>query len=115
DGTGDAIPAHAALAPDQDRRVGVGDTLDDPPDPPHRRASIKKRNVSVLPCQRPVRGDDLTGTHGRLPGHGSQRSEPALSRIAQTGPLPSDCSGKGSSAGNHAFDQVSTVTRDGEI
>jgi len=57
----------------------------------------------------------LTGTHGRLPGHGSQRSEPALSRIAQTGPVPSDCSGKGSSGGNRGFDQVFTLISEGEI
>jgi hypothetical protein len=44
-GAGDEILADAALAPDQDRRVRVGDILDDRPDGAHLRASVKERTI----------------------------------------------------------------------
>ena len=45
DGPGDEILTHAAFPKYQDRRISVGDVLDDRPDCPHLRASVEKRDV----------------------------------------------------------------------
>src|SRR5207244_4804373 len=42
DGPGDQVLAHAALPPDQHRRVRVGDVLDDRQNGPHLRAAVPK-------------------------------------------------------------------------
>ena len=42
DGAADEVLADSALAEKQDRRVGVGDVLDDTPDGPHRRAVFER-------------------------------------------------------------------------
>jgi len=41
DGPGDEVLSHAAFATDQDRRIGVGDVLDDSHDCPHLRAPVE--------------------------------------------------------------------------
>src|SRR5882724_11312819 len=43
DGAGDEVLAHAALASDQHRRIGIGDALDDGADCPHPGVAIKER------------------------------------------------------------------------
>ena len=45
DGAGDEILADAALTPDEHRRVGISDALDDRPDFPHAGVAIKQREM----------------------------------------------------------------------
>jgi len=46
-GPGDDIFANTGLPTDQDRRIGVGDLLDDPSDVAHLRASVEKLQVLI--------------------------------------------------------------------
>src|SRR6267142_1469164 len=62
DGPGDEILPYPAFPTDQDRRIRVGDVLDDRPDGAHRRASVENREMvdeitlsNVLLRHRPVR------------------------------------------------------------
>src|SRR5207237_124293 len=41
DGAGDEVLAYAAFPAEQDRRIRVGDVLDDLADCPHRRAAVE--------------------------------------------------------------------------
>src|SRR2546425_10048033 len=63
DRPGDEVLTYAAFPTDQDRRIRIGDVLDDRPDCPHLRASVEEWDASIIRCQRPVRWIDLIATH----------------------------------------------------
>ena len=85
DGAGDEILADAALAPEQDRRIRVGDVLDDRPDGPHPWASVQKRgsirtHVPLLAQgldRHPILRFRTQSAHGR----GEARKESASMRL----------------------------------
>src|SRR5207253_2324567 len=73
DGSGHQVFADAAFTPDQDRRIRIGDTLDDGPDGAHLGASVEERMGA-------------RGLHDRS-GEGQRRS--GSSRVSRTkGPDP---------------------------
>ena len=76
DGPGDEVLTYAAFPTDQDRRIRIGDVLDDRPDCPHLRASVEEWDASIIRCQRPVRWIDLITTHAHPPLSG-KTSPPA--------------------------------------
>ena len=63
---GDEVFTHTALPTDQDRRIRIGDVLDDRPDCPHLRASVEEWNATTVRRQRPIRWIDLITTHAHL-------------------------------------------------
>src|SRR2546425_3275706 len=65
DRPGDEVITHAALPTDQDRRIRVGDILDDRPDCPHLRASVEEWDTSIVRFQSqggPFRKDQSVDT-----------------------------------------------------